>query len=149
MILAASGVNVAALTSNVPFTAKLPVLVTAEPLPEATVRLLNVIAPAAVLLIDAPCGMVIVPPPDASKFDVELPVDNAPAMVKSLEVVTVAPAAIATLKRVSVPLFVMFDPLFMVIVPEVDVNVPVTLSEVPTVALTALPVIVPLTFSVP
>ena len=110
------------------------------------VNALNVRAPE--FAIDAPFVIVIVPA-DGLKI-APAPSVRAPPTLKLLDVVTVALAAIDRPLNASVPEFVIDDPLFIVIVPSVGLNVPVTVKAPPTAAvLVTAPVIDPLTLSAP
>lgn len=133
-------------TLKAPLMLKLLEVVTVAEL--AMVRLLKASVPPTVLTIEAPLFIVIVPE-DGLKFDALLPSVSAPLIEKLLEVETVAPLAIVRALKVSVPEFTMDEPLFMVIVPLVGVNVPVAVNVPPTVALFPAPVIEPLTLKFP
>lgn len=87
-------------------------------------------------------------PAEGEKF-APVPTLSAPLMPKLDDVVTVAEFATVRLGNVSTPEFTMEDPLFMVIVPLVGVNVPVTVKAPPTVAELPAPVIEPLTLRCP
>ena len=108
----------------------------------AIVKPLNVSDVPELEIVDPAADMVIVPP-EGLNVAVELLV-NVPATLKLLEVVTVAPDGIVKLWKVAVPLFAIDEPLFMVIVPPLGVNVPVTDNAPVTVAVDD-PVTVPLT----
>jgi len=99
------------------------------------------------LLMDPPLLNVIVPPEGLKLLPV--PTDNDPFTPKLLLVVTVALFAIVRLLNVSVPEFDTEEPLFIVTVPLVGVNVPVTVKTPPTVPVFEAPVIEPLTFKFP
>lgn len=107
----------------------------------AMVRLVKVSVPR--LEIDDPLFIVIVPD-DGLKFAVPDPTAKAPSTPKLLEVVTVALFAMLKSVNVSVPELEIDDPLFIVIVPLVGVNVPPTVKAPPTVAELPAPLIEPL-----
>ena len=112
----------------------------------AIVNALNVSVPE--FAIDAPFVIVIVPA-DGLKI-APAPSVRAPPTLKLLDVVTVALAAIDRPLNASVPEFVIDEPLFIVIVPRVGLNVPVTAKAPPTNAVfVTAPLIDPLTFSPP
>lgn len=89
-----------------------------------------------------PAADIVIVPPEGLNVAVELLV-NVPATLKLLDVVTVADEGIVKLWKVAVPLFEIDEPLFIVIVPPLGVNVPVTDSALVTVAVDE-PVTVPL-----
>jgi len=90
----------------------------------------------------------VIVPPEGLKL-LPVPTDNDPFTPKLLLVVTVALFAIVRLLNVSVPEFDTEEPLFIVTVPLVGVNVPVTVKTPPTVPVFEAPVIEPLTFKFP
>ena len=103
------------------------------------VPLLEILDPAADIVIVPPLGL---------KFAL-VPMLNVPPTEKLLDVVTVAEFDIVRLLNVIVPEFEIDEPLFIVIVPLVGVNVPLTVNAPPTVAVFEAPVIEPLTFKFP
>ena len=83
---------------------------------------------------------------------VNVPVDpivRVPFTVNAPEAVTAADAFNVRSLNVNVPELAIDDPLFIVIVPPLGVNVPVTVNAPPTVAVPPAPVIDPLTFKPP
>ena len=95
-----------------------------------------------------PVPVMVIVPAEGLKLAPELTV-NAPVMLKLLAVATVAEEAMVRLENVRVPELTMDEPLFMVMVPLVGVNVPVTVKIPFTVAELPAPVIEPLTFRLP
>lgn len=145
VIVPLEGANTAVVPmESAPPTVKLLAVVTVAAF--AMVKLLNVNEPE--LEIEAPLFIVIAPAEAVNVAPV--PTLRTPPMLTSLEVEEVAELAIVRLLKVSVPAeFTMDEPLFIVIVPEIGVNVPVTVNALRTVALFDAPVIEPLTLRPP
>ena len=90
------------------------------------------------LVIPQPVVAIVIVPPDGEKLAEEAPTARVPLTEKLELVVTVAPAATVRLLKVSVPPELEIEePLFMVMVPEEGVKVPVTVKTPLTVALLA------------
>ena len=109
---------------------------------ETIVRLTNAKVPE--LLMEAPLLKVIVP--ELGERSPEPPIERAPEILKLDEVVTVA--FMVRPEKVRVPEFDI-EPPVMVIVPELGVKVPVTVSAPPTVAVPTPVLMLPLTLSGP
>ena len=116
---------------KVPATVKLVLAVTVVEEQEV-VRLLKLrVVPE---FVTVPPPLTVIVPAEAVKLPVE-PLVNVPAMLKLLEVVTVAPDAVVRLKKVGAEPEVEIDePVFRVIVPAVGANAAEVVSAPPTVA---------------
>ena len=97
----------------------------------AIVKPLKVKVP--LLVMDQPVVFIVIVPEDGLKL-ADVPTVKTPLRPKLDEVVTVAELAIVKLLKVKLPLFVMDEPLFMVIVPAEGVKVPLTVKAPPTAA---------------
>ena len=91
---------------------------------------------------------IIIVPEVGDNVAVE-PLVNVPVTLKLVLAVTVAPDAVVKLKKYNVPLLVIVELLFMVMVPALGWKVPVTLKVPATVAVAVLLVIEPLTVRLP